>query len=67
MLNSIILEPFGRNTAPPITIAAIRALEISKNTNLLVLSSDHQIENEDKFIDSIKGLEYSRKSLVTGS
>ena len=40
---SILLEPFGRNTAPAITIAALKALE-SKNDSdpiLLVLSSDH--------------------------
>ena len=26
--NAIILEPFGRNTAPAITLAALKALEI---------------------------------------
>ena len=41
----IILEPFGRNTAPPITIAAIKALELEEDPTLLVLSSDHKIKN----------------------
>ena len=57
---SIILEPFGRNTAPAITIAALKALEIYEDPNLLILSSDHQIENEEKFVDVInEGLKYS--------
>ena len=65
--NAIILEPFGRNTAPAITIAALKSLEIYENPTLLVLSSDHQIENEDKFAEVIqKGLESSEKGcLVT--
>ena len=65
--NAIILEPFGRNTAPAIAIAALKSLEIYENPTLLVLSSDHQIENEDKFAEVIqKGLESSGKgSLVT--
>lgn len=65
--SSIILEPFGRNTAPAITIAAIKALEIYEDPNLLILSSDHQIDNEEKFSVVIeKALEYSeRNSLVT--
>ena len=44
--NSIILEPFGRNTAPAILMAAFKALEIEDNPHLLILSSDHQIKNE---------------------
>ena len=65
--NSIILEPFGRNTAPAITIAALKALENFNDAHLLVLSSDHQIENEGKFIEVVKkSLEYSEKGkLVT--
>ena len=53
----IILEPEGRNTTPAITIAALKALDIYKDTNiepiLLVLSSDHQIEDINKFHASI--------------
>ena len=65
--NSIILEPFGRNTAPSIAIAAIKALEIYDDPNLLILSSDHQIDNLEKFSEVIeKGLKYSKNnSLVT--
>ena len=65
--SSIILEPFGRNTAPAITIAAIKALENFEDAHLLILSSDHQIENEQKFTEVVeKSLQYSEKGkLVT--
>ena len=63
--NGIILEPFGRNTAPAITIAALKALEIYDDPNLLILSSDHQIDNLDKFSEVIeKGLEYSKNNFL---
>jgi len=55
---SIILEPSRRNTAPAITIAALKALEDFKDQNidpiLLILSSDHFIEDEVKFRISIQ-------------
>ena len=54
----ILLEPEGRNTTPAITIAALKALDIYKNTNiepiLLILSSDHQIKDINKFHTAIK-------------
>ena len=64
---SIILEPFGRNTAPAILMAAFQSLETEENPNLLILSSDHQIKNEKKFRDIIEiGKKYSEKDkLVT--
>ena len=46
----ILLEPVSRNTAPAITLVSL--LQDSK-TNLLVLSADHFIENETKFLDTI--------------
>ena len=51
---SILLEPFGRNTAPAITCAAFKALEVEKDPILLVLSSDHKIENSSKFVETIE-------------
>ncbi len=55
---SILLEPEGRNTTPAITVAALKALEIFRDTNidplLLILSSDHQIEEIDNFQLAIK-------------
>ena len=50
---SIILEPFGKNTAPAIAVAALEALSKGNDPNLLVLASDHYINNETKFIDAI--------------
>ena len=63
----ILLEPFGRNTAPAITLAALKSLEIEENPTLLVLSSDHQINNIEKFLNVINvGIKYSEiQKLVT--
>ena len=64
---SILLEPFGRNTAPAVTLAALKSLEFEEDVNLLVLSSDHIIGNEEQFLKVVNsGLEYSNKGkLVT--
>ena len=51
--NSIILEPFGRNTAPAITLAALTSLKDNEDTVLLILSADHEITNQDRFLASI--------------
>jgi mannose-1-phosphate guanylyltransferase len=45
----ILLEPFGRNTAPAIAIAALQALESNENPLLLVLAADHVIHDVDAF------------------
>ena len=44
---SIVLEPFGRNTAPAIAIAALS--QRSEETILMVLAADHVIQNVDEF------------------
>ena len=51
---SIILEPFGRNTAPAIAVAALRALTQAEDPLLLVLSADHEITDEAAFCASVK-------------
>ncbi len=63
----ILLEPFGRNTAPAITLSALLAMEDYSNPNLIVLSADHQIKNEKNFVEAIKrGITYSEDNkLVT--
>ncbi len=63
----IILEPIGRNTAPAVALAAKVALEIDNDPLLLVLSSDHEIKDEDKFIEVInEGINFAKKNyLVT--
>ena len=65
--NKILLEPFGKNTAPAIALSALLALEIEKDPIILVLSSDHEIENNHKFIKVIEeGINYANKDkLVT--
>ncbi len=64
---SIILEPFGRNTAPAITLAALHALQKGNDPLLLVLSSDHNIKDSEKFLEVInKGIDYAiSEKLVT--
>lgn len=59
---SILLEPVGRNTAPAIALAAIKAVEDAKLANraespvLLVLAADHVIENVEAFQQCVKSL-----------
>ena len=66
---SILLEPFGKNTAPAITIAALKAIELENDPDpiLLVLSSDHEIKEANKFLELISfGEDYAKKNkLVT--
>ena len=51
--SSILLEPFGRNTAPAITIAALKAQSSGEDPIIIVLSSDHEILNKKNFLHSI--------------
>jgi mannose-1-phosphate guanylyltransferase len=51
---SIILEPFGKNTAPAIAVAAIHADELEDDPVLLVLSADHEIADEKAFRDAVR-------------
>jgi mannose-1-phosphate guanylyltransferase/mannose-6-phosphate isomerase len=46
---AIILEPLGRNTAPAIAIAALEALKNGDDALLLVLPSDHVVQDEAAF------------------
>ncbi|MEK6420543.1 MAG: mannose-1-phosphate guanylyltransferase/mannose-6-phosphate isomerase [Burkholderia gladioli] len=48
---SVVLEPVGRNTAPAIAIAALLALHESPEALLLVLPSDHLIQDEKAFAE----------------
>ena len=49
----ILLEPFGRNTAPAVALASLVSLEIEEDPILLVLSSDHEIKDNKRFIKVI--------------
>ena len=62
---NILLEPFGRNTAPAIALAALICRADKFDPFLLILSSDHQIKNKNKFQESIKeGLYYAKKGHI---
>ena len=63
----ILLEPFGRNTAPAITLAALKSLELEEDPTLLVLSSDHEIDDTANFLNVVNmGLKFSAQNkLVT--
>jgi mannose-1-phosphate guanylyltransferase/mannose-6-phosphate isomerase len=47
---SIILEPFGRNTAPAVAVAAFHAMEgVEKDPVLLILPADHSITDRQAY------------------
>ena len=50
----IIIEPEGRNTAPAITLAALKLINDFKDPVLLVLPADHLIKDIRAFHKSIK-------------
>ena len=50
-LDSIILEPVGKNTAPAIALAALTS---DNNPLLLVLPADHVIKNEVGFVEAVE-------------
>lgn len=49
----IILEPIGRNTAPAICLAALRAVERDPNAVLLILPADHILDTDEQFSTAI--------------
>ncbi|MEP3427528.1 MAG: mannose-1-phosphate guanylyltransferase/mannose-6-phosphate isomerase [Roseibium sp.] len=51
---AILLEPVGRNTAPPALMAAIIAAESDPEALVLLLPSDHLIQREEVFIEAVK-------------
>ena len=46
---SIILEPVGRNTAPALAVAAMRAMKTGDDPVLLILPADHHIQLTAEF------------------
>ncbi len=51
---AIILEPVGRNTAPAIALAALKAVSDGEDPLLLVLAADHHIPDVDRFQASVR-------------
>jgi len=50
---SLMLEPAGRNTAPAIALAAERALDLDSEAILLVLASDHLVDDIAGFRNAV--------------
>ena len=63
----IALEPEGRNTAPAIALAAHIAEARSSGAHLLVLPTDHLIDDEDAFAEAVEAADAAAKDgkLVT--
>lgn len=64
---TILLEPAVRNTAPAIAAAALKSLKDSDISTLLVLSTDHVIQDVHAFHEAIKIASYhaQKNRLVT--
>ncbi|SEG77202.1 mannose-1-phosphate guanylyltransferase/mannose-6-phosphate isomerase [Marinobacterium lutimaris] len=50
----VLLEPFGRNTAPAVALAAMRLLNAGRDELLLVLPADHVIKNQQAFAAALE-------------
>ena len=61
--DNIICEPFGRNTAPCIGLACLFIGQFNKKANVLVIPSDHIIQNVSEYQRVIK----SGLNFVTGN
>lgn len=64
-IESIILEPIAKNTAPAITLAAIEALKISPDAKLLVQPADHLITDYKYFEKLINDAVNSKEKFLT--
>ncbi|MDU1567705.1 mannose-1-phosphate guanylyltransferase [Clostridium tertium] len=66
---NIIVEPEGRNTAPCIALSAFVIKRYYKDSTMVVLPSDHLINDENKFRDLLKigsdFLEYNSDGILT--
>lgn len=51
--NAIVLEPFGRNTAPAVTVAAVKLSMCERDPLMLVLPSDHAISDVPSFLAAV--------------
>lgn len=49
-----VREPFSKNTAPAIGLAAIYLNQISPDSIMVVMPSDHTIPNPGKFLDDLR-------------
>ena len=62
---ALILEPAGRNTAPAIALAALKAREQDPGAVLLVLPADHHVGNREAFTSAVQhGLAATEQGLL---
>ena len=65
---NFILEPFGKNTAPCIGLAAIQLKQIDSDGVMAVLPADHLVQNVGAFINALalgRDIAYEHDALVT--
>jgi mannose-1-phosphate guanylyltransferase len=54
MVSPFLLEPFGRNTAAAVAMAALQVAEqFGRNACLLVLPADHLVQNQSAFTNAV--------------
>lgn len=66
--DNIFIEPQNKDTATCIGLSAVKLLKKDKDATMIVLPSDHYIENEKVFIDTLKQslkVAQRRRGLVT--
>ena len=62
---AIVLEPFGRNTAPALTLAALAAMRDGGDPVLLVMPSDHVILDVPAFRSAVReGAELAERGAI---
>lgn len=62
---SVILEPEGKNTAPAIALAALLTNQRKEDPALIILSSDHIINDAQEFSKSIiEGLQHAKQDRI---
>jgi mannose-1-phosphate guanylyltransferase len=49
-----IIEPVGRNTAPAIGLAAVTLSRISPDSVMMVMPSDHAIQDKNQFPEKLR-------------
>lgn len=68
-IQNIIIEPIGRNTAPCILLSTLYISQIYKMSKIIVLPSDHVINNDKEFLDVLSAaylyLNENNRSIIT--
>ena len=59
---ALVLEPFGRNTAPALTLAALYARSKARDPVFVVMPADHIVRNVEAFREAAQlGLQYAER------